>query len=195
MTNLTLHARTNDAVSKDERQRTNDFILAHLQTTMRDGHTALLDLEKRLRLTYNVIVGLSVVMFSVGIALIAAPVYAGLTGQEGVAKPLIAGGLGIADLTALYLFRPIDRIHALMGDMSQVTIALNAFQTQVGLRLLEMRADEAETVGAAAEDIRHASEVSIKLVEDYFETAASTPSVPEPEQPEPFDQSRPLPYS
>jgi hypothetical protein len=172
VTNIQLQARTNDAVSRDERQRTNDFILAHLQTTMRDGHTALLDLEKRLRLTYNVIIGLSVVMFTVGIALIAAPVYAGLTGQDGIAKPLLAGGLGIADLTALYLFRPIDRIHALMGDMSQVTIALNAYQAQVGLHLLEMRADEADTVGAAADDIRAASQVSIRLVEEYFEAAA-----------------------
>ena len=165
-------AKSNDTVSKNERQRTNDFILQHLQTTMSDGHAALQDLEKKLRLTYNVIIGLSVVMFVVGIALIAAPVYAGLTGQDDIAKALLAGGLGIADLTALYLFRPIDRIHALMGDMSQVTIALNGFQTQVGLRLLEMRADEADTVGAAAEDIRSASEFSIVLVEKYFETGA-----------------------
>jgi len=103
--------------------------------------------------------------------LLAVPMYSVLTG-EAETGALITGGLGIADLAGLFLFRPADRIQALMGDMSQITMTLNSFQTQVGLRLLEMRADDPATVGTAADDIRRASEASVRLVEEYFEAKA-----------------------
>jgi len=56
-----------------------------------------------------------------------------------------------------------------MGDMSQITMAINSFRIQVGLRLIEMNSNNRATVGQAAEHVSNAAKDSIKLVQDYFE--------------------------
>jgi len=84
---------------------------------------------------------------------------------------LISAGFGITDLAALFLFKPLERIHKIMGDMSQIVIALNSFQTQVGLRLMQMDATDRQSMGQAAEFINAAAKDSIVLVQQYFESA------------------------
>ena len=84
-------------------------------------------------------------------------------------ESLIAAGFGIADLVTLFLFKPLFRIHNIMGDMSQITLALNSYQIQVGLRLMEMKINVRETLGKAAQDIDSAAVNSIRLVQRYFE--------------------------
>jgi hypothetical protein len=113
-------------------------------------------------------------MFALGIVLISVPVFAAFRGQISELQSLISAGFGIADLAALFLFRPLERIHGLMGDMSQIILALNGYQTQVGLRLMEMNAAERQTLGRAAEYISTAAKDSIKLVQDYFEAKGQT---------------------
>lgn len=153
----------------EERKRANDFIVRHLQGTMTDGRGELGGLRRKLSATYWVIIILSVIMFALGIALLTVPAAAAFRGQISELQSLIAAGFGIADLAALFLFRPLERIHRLMGDMSQITLALNSFQTQVGLRLMEMNAADRQTIGQAAGHVSAAAKDSIKLVQDYFE--------------------------
>jgi hypothetical protein len=109
-------------------------------------------------------------MFILGVTLLSIPVYTVLTGKVSVLPSLVAGGFGIADLAALFLYGPIEKIHKLMGDMSQIIIAINNFQSQVGLRLMEMDSNERMTMGVASEKIGEAAAESIKLIQDYFET-------------------------
>jgi hypothetical protein len=56
-----------------------------------------------------------------------------------------------------------------MGDMSQIIVSINSFQSQVALRLLEMDVEDRATIGTAAIRIGEAAKESIKLVQDYFE--------------------------
>jgi hypothetical protein len=112
-------------------------------------------------------------MFALGIVLLSVPAVMLLQGHTAEMQAFIAAGFGLADLTALFLFRPIERIHRLMGDMSQITLALTSFQTQVELRLIQMNASRRSSVGQAAESIAAIAPATIKLIQDYFEANPS----------------------
>jgi hypothetical protein len=156
-------------LAPEERRQANEFIVKNLQRTMSDGRVDLSELRRKLSTTYWIVVVLSIVMFAVGIVLISVPVFAAFQGRIGDLQSLIAAGFGIADLAALFLFRPLERIHGIMGDMSQIILALNSFQSQLGLRLMEMDMEKRSTLGQAAEHISEAAKESIVLVQRYFE--------------------------
>ncbi len=130
-------------------------------------------LRMRLALTYWVIIILSVIMFALGIILLSVPAIMAFQGRSAELQAFIAAGFGLADLTALLLFRPLERIHRLMGDMSQISLALTSFQTQVELRLIQMDASSRSSVGQAAEAIAAIAPAAIKLIQDYFEANPS----------------------
>lgn len=154
----------------EEIREANIFLLKYLQDILKDGNKDLFRLRRKLAISYWVIIYLSVIMFFLGIILLSIPVYTVLAGKVSVLPSLVAGGFGIADLAALFLYGPIEKIHKLMGDMSQIIIAINNFQSQVGLRLMEMDSNERMTMGLASEKIGEAAAESIKLIQDYFET-------------------------
>ena len=56
-----------------------------------------------------------------------------------------------------------------MGDMSQIALSLNSYQTQVGLRLLEMDVENRSEMSKAADQVGTTAISIIKLVQDYFE--------------------------
>jgi len=108
-------------------------------------------------------------MFLLGIVLLSVPIFAALSGNISELHSLITAGFGVADLAALFLFRPLERIHRMMGDMSQIILALNSYQNQVGLRLMELDATNRPSMGLTAKNINEAAKDSIKIVQDYFE--------------------------
>ena len=131
-------------------------------------------LRKKLSLTYWICIGLSIIMFIMGIVLLSVPVAAAFGSNIDKLNYLTAAGLGVADLAAVFLLRPIERIHDIMGDMSQITLALHSFQIQADLRLLEMKVTDRKTIGQAAGDIGAAAQESTKMVQDYFESKQQT---------------------
>jgi len=156
-------------MTHQERRDANEFIVTHLQNTMINGSAEIHALRKKLAVTYWVVVCISVIMFFVGIALLSVPIFAARWQGIEALKAFGAAGFGLANIAALFFFRPLDRMHRMMGDMSQLTLALNSFQNQVGLRLMEMDATQRSTIGKAAEHIDAAARESIKLVQCYFE--------------------------
>jgi len=157
-----------------ERRSANLKSFDNLWAVMRDGRRELSLLRLRLALTYWVVVILSVIMFAMGIILLSVPAILVFQGHTAELQAFIAAGFGLADLTALFLFKPIERIHRLMGDMSQITLALTSFQTQVELRLIQMDASSRSSVGETAEAIAVVAPAAIKLIQDYFESNPST---------------------
>ena len=154
----------------EQRKKANQKSFENLHTVMRDGRRELNMLRVRLALTYWIVVALSMIMFGLGIVLLSVPAVLALQGHTAEMQAFIAAGFGLADLTALFLFRPIERIHRLMGDMSQITLALTSFQAQVELRLIQMDASSRSSVGLTAEAIAAIAPSTIKLIQDYFET-------------------------
>jgi hypothetical protein len=152
----------------------NDWLIRYVADVLRDSRSEVARLQRRLRFSYAVVVALSVVMFVVGVALLCIPARAALAPLEaGAGEPwrsLVAGGFGLADLAALFLFRPLDRIHALMGDMGQITLAVTSYQQQAALRLLEADATDRASLGRAAGHLREATTESLDLIQRYFES-------------------------
>ena len=156
----------------DECKKANKFIVDYLQCSMRDGRKELFGLRTKLGVTYWVIIVLSIVMFSLGIILLSVPAFAAFRGSITELKSVVSAGFGVVDLAALFFWRPLERIHKLMGDMSQIVVALNSFQTQVGLRLMQMDATDRQSIGLAADHVNQGAKESITLVQEYFEVAA-----------------------
>jgi len=154
-------------MNTEERKKANEYLWLFVQSTMNVGTAELKGLRVKLSITYWVIISLSVVTFIIGAMLLSVPVVGVFRNDIDLLKSITAAGFGIMDLAGLFLFRPIERIHGIMGDMSQITLALNSFQTQVGLRLMEMDVTDRPTIGITAEFIGKAAEGSIKLVQDY----------------------------
>lgn len=156
-------------LAEAERKKANDFIVEFLKSMMTDGNEELGKLRLKLSFTYWVIIYLSIIMFAVGIVLVSVPAIAAFRGDINQLQSLITAGFGIADLAALFLFRPMERIHKIMGDMSQIILALNSYQTQVGLRLMELDITNRPSMGQTAIHVNEAAKESIKLVQEYFE--------------------------
>lgn len=161
--------RDQKMVSEDERVKANEFIIRFLQNVMNEGNNELIKLRIKLSVTYWVIIFLSIIMFTIGIALISVPAIAAFSGEIDQMQSLITAGFGILDLSALFLFRPMERIHKMMGDISQIILALNSYQTQVGLRLMELDVTNRPSMGQTAYKVNEAAKESIQLVQDYFE--------------------------
>ena len=153
----------------------NKDLADQLQATLGENKKDIKRLRRKLTITFWVIIVLSIIIFALGILLLSVPVISAFNGQIDKLKSLIAAGFGIADLVGLVLYGPIEKIHKLMGDMSQLILVLNSNQTQVSLRLLEMDAtDNRPSIGTAADKIGSATENSIKIIQDYFETTKET---------------------
>ncbi len=161
-------------LDQEQRKKANQKGFENLHAAMRDSRRELNVLRLRLALTYWVIIILSVIMFALGIILLSVPAIMAFQGRSAELQAFIAAGFGLADLAALLLFRPIERIHRLMGDMSQISLALTSFQTQVELRLIQMDASSRSSVGQTAEAIAAIAPAAIKLIQDYFEANPSS---------------------
>jgi hypothetical protein len=153
-------------------EKNNKDLADQLQLALVDNEKDIKKLRRKLSITFWVIISLSIIMFAMGMLLLAVPIIAALGGQIDKLEALISAGFGIADLAGLFLFGPLEKIQKLMGDMSQLILALNSYQSQVGLRLMEMDVtNNRPSIGIAAERIGSASESSIKIIQEYFETS------------------------
>ncbi|MDD4645973.1 MAG: hypothetical protein PHY99_08290 [Bacteroidales bacterium] len=167
---------------EDEKLRSaTESTIDYLQTTMHNGTEELNRLRIKLSLSYWIIIVLSVIMFFVGIALLLIPAMAAFS-EINTLQSLIAGGFGVADLTGLFLFRPIEKIKNMMGDMSQIILIISSYQTQAGLRLMQMDVNNRPSLGQAADNINKVTYESIRMIQKYFEIKEDMPkqSVPAP---------------
>ena len=160
---------SDNMMTEEERKKANEFIVNFLQSMMTEGKLELVRLRRKLSVTYWVIIYLSIIMFVFGIFLLSIPAIAAFQNQMDKVQSFITAGFGVVDLAGLFLFRPMERIHKTMGDMSQIILALNSYQTQVGLRLMELDITNRPSMGKTAIHVSEAAKESIKLVQEYFE--------------------------
>ncbi len=152
-----------------ERKEFDLFLHDYLQKTLDAGRKEISGLRNKLSISYFLLIILSSIMFLGGIILICVSVIHSIEATKIPGKSFFISGLGIADLTALFLINPLKRIHGLMGDIGQITLAVNSFRSQVALRLLETSSAGRDTMGKAAEHIKIVTEKSIELIQAFFE--------------------------
>jgi hypothetical protein len=156
-------------MSDEERIKTNKNLMADSMKTVDETKTSIKHLRGRLSVTYWIMIGLSVMTFLMGMALLSVPIAAAFGGNINIFHSLTAAGLGILDIATVFLFRPVERIHELMGDMSQIILVLHNFQIQTNLRLLEMDVTNRESICQTAEHIEISAKNSCAMVQHYFE--------------------------
>jgi hypothetical protein len=150
-------------------QSANDSIIRYLQDTLDYSKGESFRLRRKLTITYWILIILSSVLFIVGILLIMVPIMAAFSNNVDKLESLIAAGFGIADIAALFLYGPIEKIHKIMGDMSQLILVLTNQRSQVGLYLMEMDISKRSTIGDAAKEINQVTEKNVRLIQNYFE--------------------------
>ncbi|MGQ0794439.1 MAG: hypothetical protein ACT4NX_10225 [Deltaproteobacteria bacterium] len=180
---------TDKILSEREAESANQWLIEFMKGVLHDGKFEVAKLQYGLRRTYWIVIILSIVMFILGTGLILASVVKAWSDSE-LWRSLAIGGLGLADLTGLYLFRPVEQIRKIMADMSQLTIAINSYQTQVSLRLLQLDSSKRPTIGQAAEQIKKAARSSMRNIEKYFEEGSPAP-IPEPKPQEDAEPEQP----
>jgi hypothetical protein len=149
----------------------NNSLMNQLFLSIKEHYKVLRDLRTKVRLIFWTTLILYTVLFLIGIGLISIPIYAAYKGDISVYYSIIGGTFGITEIVALLMLKPVERIHNLMGDMSQITMALNSYQNQVALRILELGVnfDDEAAIDRAAEKISLATEENIKLIQKYVE--------------------------
>jgi len=154
----------------------NEKLLLYLYETLDNGKEEVRLLHRKLTYSYWISVGLSIFMFMFGLILLSVPFISAYWGHGNEWQSAVSGGLGIVDLVALFLIGPLKRIDKLMGNIAQVTIAIQSFQHQVALRLIELDSGNRETIGKAAEHIDRAAKENIALIQKYFEEERALPT-------------------
>jgi len=158
-----------DILTKPEIDNANTWLLKFMQESLKTGSDEIGKLRNKLSRTHQIIVILSIIMFAVGILLLLAPLIEFFLTNKVEWSSIIAGGLGIIDLTALFLFKPVSQIRKITGDISQLTVTINSYQTQVSLRLLESDSTDRSSLGDAAEQISEISKITLELIKQYYE--------------------------
>lgn len=148
-------------------------IIEDLNKSAKDHRHDISGLKVKLSTAYWSILVFSSLTFILGLVLLLVPAITAFRGETEMLTSLITGGFGLADLAALFIYRPIERIHKIMGDMSQIILVLNSYEYQVGLLLVEMEVNNKESVGIAAEKIGKVSSTKIAAIEKYFEAKAT----------------------
>lgn len=157
--------------STQEIKDANDFLDDYLRKTLTASSSEIAGLRNRLNVLFWGMLVLTVIMFAVGLVLIAEP-FLRSSEQELTATPLfwVQPVVGGADLIILLLARPIDRLRKLMGDTSQITIALNSHRQSVALILIAMDINNKATVAESAEKISSMAAKTMTSIRQYFET-------------------------
>lgn len=149
---------------------TNKGIIIDLNESVITYKCDIMRLKRKLSWAYWAIIIFSSLTFFTGLLLLLVPAIAAFRGEAETLTSLVTGGFGIADLVALFIYRPFERIHQIMGDMSQIILVLNSYEYQVGLTLVEMDINDKLSIAAAADKIGSVASTKIAAVEKYFES-------------------------
>lgn len=141
-----------------------------LQQTLRASQRELAGMRRRLKITYVVLALTSVGLLAFGVAMVGFPARSYFRGDIDELTFALIAGFGVAVLSLLLYFRPLERIQALAADSSYVSMIKDSFHYQVTLRLMAVNPADNRSPSRAAEHIAEAAQGAIDLV--YTQTQA-----------------------
>jgi hypothetical protein len=157
--------------SEKYKEHSNNFFMGQLEAATKDNLKVLTDLRTKVKYTFWSTLILYILLFALGFALLSVPIVAAYRGDISLYNSILGGALGITDIVAVMMLKPVERIHDLMGDMSQIAMAINSYQQQVALRILQFDSDDRTTINLAAEKIGEITETNMFLIQKYVEGA------------------------
>ena len=141
----------------------------NLKKTYKECLHVLKNLRHKVKCIFWATLLLYTILFLLGIALLSIPIVAAYRGDISLYTSVIGGTLGIIEVVSVLCLKPVEKIHDLMGDMSQISMIINSYQQQVGLRSLEFDLKHRNSIGQAADKIDEATEKSLFLIQKYVE--------------------------
>jgi hypothetical protein len=118
--------------------------------------------------TFSGIQAMTIIAYVLGIFLIVSSVlYYFLTEQRLDVFGFTA--LGAGEMTAIFLYQPVQRVQNALGDFSQHTVVLHSWNTQVALRMLIMDINDKDDVNKACEHIREITREYAETIEKLIE--------------------------
>lgn len=123
--------------------------------------------------TFNQIQVMTAIAYALGVLLIVTSLlYYFLTAQR--LEALGFSALGAAETVAVFIYQPIQRTQNALGDFSQHTIVLHAWNTQVALKMLHMKINKKGSVDEVADYIQKITREFAGTIEEVTERHAST---------------------
>lgn len=150
----------------------NDGALITIKNVTEENKILFSDMRTKISNTFKITVGLYIALFILGFLLLSVPIWYAYTGQIAVYNSIITGTLGITNLVVLFLFKPVERIHDLMSDLSQITLLLNNYRQQEALILYQFNSQldsQKKSASETVQNIREAASNSVNLLEQYCE--------------------------
>jgi len=89
--------------------------------------------------------------------------------QKQTLEVLGIGALGSADLLALFLYKPMDRLQRASADLSQQLIILSAWAVAVNLHVLSVDPAQPDTARTAAKDIGTTAADLSRAIQEFVE--------------------------
>ncbi len=89
--------------------------------------------------------------------------------QERTLEILGFGTLGAADIIALFLYKPMDRLQKANADFSEQFTILRGWAAAVNLHFLAMESTNADSIKEAAKNIQQVSMDTAKAFQDFCE--------------------------
>ncbi|MCK5291750.1 MAG: hypothetical protein KAR39_07020 [Thermoplasmata archaeon] len=152
----------NVIMGTDERKIENEKLKGDIIELMDRRMSLTRKLHNYIEGTFSGIQTMTAIAYGLGIFLIVSSVlYYFLTEQR--LEVLGFSALGSAEMVAIFLYQPMQRVQNALGDFSQHTVVLHAWNTQVALKMLHMRIDDEASAKEACEYIRD-------ITKDYAET-------------------------
>ena len=126
------------------------------------------DLQDKAIKTFQELRYMTWVTFAFGLILLARSGLLSTLQPGKTVEALGLGALGVTDLIALFLYKPMDRLQKANSDLNQQAITLKSWALSVNLELLAMRVSEPDTVKTASKNIQSAGTESAKAIQEYI---------------------------
>lgn len=110
-----------------------------------------------------VLVALSVIWFAFG---------------KGTPSVLGMGAVGVADLFALFFYKPMDRLQSADKDYLQQIVVLKTWAISVNLEMLSMSFEDRQSLLDASKNVRSAGYFAASSLQDFVMHPPQEPSAP-----------------
>lgn len=162
---------SNPDLTDEEIHKTNLFYSEKLEEITEMNLESFGILRDEIKFTFEVTIILYTILFSLGAFLISLPILTSFKIIDiSIYTSIFGGALGLTDIALLFAFKPVEKIHDLMGDMSQISMAINSYQQQVALRIIQYNIKNRDSIDHTATEINKVTKETTKLIQQYVET-------------------------
>ena len=130
----------------------------------------LFGFRRRFTFIFWLVISITIILFILSVTLLLIPVL-GFTGRIPPVSEwqnVISAASGLLVLFALFRFRPYEKIHKLTGDMSQITLVFNNYQTQVKFQLSRTDAELSDNINEVCDKLMEITQNSMDLIQLHY---------------------------